>query len=115
MLVLYPLLAAALTLVAVALRRRRDLGSGLLPDRPGPAHGSPRLRDAVALAWRNQSTALLGWTVGIAGMGVLMGSIVPDIGSMLDSADARAVIEAMGGSAACRTPWSSRWRRSSRW
>ena len=96
-LVLYPLLAAALTAAAVALRRRRDLGSGLLPDRPGPAHGSPRLRDAVALAWRNQSTALLGWTVGIAGMGVLMGSIVPDIGSMLDSSDARAVIEAMGG------------------
>jgi ABC-2 type transport system permease protein len=96
-LLLHPLLAAGLVLVALALRRHRDLGAGLLPDRPGPAHGSPRLRDAVALAWRNQSTALLGWTVGIAGMGVLLGSVVPSMGSMLESSDARAVIEAMGG------------------
>jgi ABC-2 type transport system permease protein len=96
-LALYPLLAGVLTAVAVALRRRRDLGAGLLADRPGPAHGSPRLRDAVALAWRNQATALAGWTVGIAAIGVLMGSIVPSIGSMLDSAGARAVVEAMGG------------------
>ena len=42
-------LAAVLVAVAVALRRRRDLGSGLLPERPGPATGSPRLADALAL------------------------------------------------------------------
>ena len=47
--------------------------------------------------WRQQSTALVGWTVGIAVMGVLMGSIIPSIGSMLDSDEARQVIEAMGG------------------
>ena len=96
-LALYPLLAGALAVVALALRRHRDLGAGLLPDRPGPASGSPRLRDAVALAWRNHQTALIGWSLGIAVMGVLMGSIIPSIGSMLDSDDARAVIEAMGG------------------
>lgn len=96
-LALYPLLAVALAAVAFGLRRRRDLGAGLLPDRPGPASGSPRLRDAVALAWRNQQTALIGWTFGIAVMGVLMGSIIPNIGSMLDSDNARSVIEAMGG------------------
>jgi ABC-2 type transport system permease protein len=97
LLVGYPLLAAALTGVALALRRRRDLGAGVVPERPGPAEGSPRLRDAAALVWRQQSTALVGWTVGIAVMGVLMGSIIPSIGSMLDSDEARQVIEAMGG------------------
>lgn len=93
----YPLLAVGLAGPALALRRRRDLGAGVLPDRPGPASGSPRLRDAVVLAWRNQQTPLVGWTIGIAVMGVLMGSIVPSIGSLLDSDGARAVIEAIGG------------------
>ncbi|PUA79972.1 ABC transporter permease [Nocardioides currus] len=96
-LLLHPLLAGVLVAVALGLRRRRDLGAGLLPDRPGPATGSPRLRDAVTLAWRTQRTAVVGWTVGIGVMGVLMGSIIPSIGSMLDSDGARAVIEAMGG------------------
>ncbi len=93
----YPLLAGALTVVALGLRRRRDLGAGLLPDRPGPAVGSPRLRDAVALVVRQQGTALVGWTVGIAVVGALMGSIVPSIGDLLDTDRTRSVVEAMGG------------------
>ena len=93
----YPLLAALLTGGAVALRRRRDLGAGVVPDRPGPAEGSPRLRDVAALVWREQAPALVGWTAGIAVVGVLMGSIIPSIGSMLGSGQARRVIEAMGG------------------
>lgn len=93
----YPLLAVVLVAGAVALRRRRDLGAGVLPDRPGPAEGSPRLRDAAALVWRQQGTALVGWTVGAAVLGVLMGSIVPTIGDMLDTDATRGVVEAMGG------------------
>jgi ABC-2 type transport system permease protein len=93
----YPLLAVALTGVALGLRRRRDLGAGVVPDRPGPAAGSPRLHDVAALVWREQSTALVGWTIGVAVIGVLMGSIIPSIGSMLGTGDAREVIEAVGG------------------
>lgn len=93
----YPLLAAALTTAGLALRRRRDLGSGVLPDRPGPAVGSPRLRDAYALVWRQQGTALVGWTLGIGVVGVLMGSIVPNVGDLLDTDTTRPVIEALGG------------------
>lgn len=96
----YPLLAVVLTAVALALRQHRDLGAGVLPDRPGPAEGSPRLRDAAALVWRQQAAALAGWTVGIAVIGVLMGSIVPTVGSMLGTGQARDVIEAMGGEGA---------------
>ena len=97
LLVAYPALAAALTAGAIALRRRRDLGAGVLPDRAGAAEGSPRLRDALALVWRQQGTALLGWTVGIGVMGILMGSIVPSIGDLLDTDTTRPIIEAMGG------------------
>ena len=51
-LLLYVGLAAALVGRRPALRARRDLGSGLLPARPGRRMGSPRLADALALAWR---------------------------------------------------------------
>ncbi len=92
-------LASALTLVVAAqtLRSRRDLGSGLFPARPGPAHGSPRLRDALGLAWRVQQPALLGWSVGVVAMGLVMGAIAPGVGDLLDTDSGRELVESMGG------------------
>ncbi|WP_207210381.1 ABC transporter permease [Nocardioides zhouii] len=97
LLVGYPVLALVLTAAGLALRRRRDLGAGVLPDRPGPARGAPRLGDALALVWRQQRTGLAGWTVGIGAIGIAMGSIVPGIGDLLDTDRTRPIIEAMGG------------------
>ena len=90
-------LAALLVAVAVALRRRRDLGSGLLPERPGPATGSPRLADALALNVRVHATSLAVWTVGCAVMGALLAAVVPNMGSMLESAGARDLFDRLGG------------------
>jgi ABC-2 type transport system permease protein len=90
-------LSVALVSAAVVLRRRRDLGSGLLPERPGPATGSPRLADALALNLRVHTTSLAVWTVACAAMGALMGAIIPTIGSMLDSAGVREMFERLGG------------------
>jgi ABC-2 type transport system permease protein len=90
-------LAAGLVALAVLLRRSRDLMSGLVPERPGPATGSPRLADALALNVKVHSASLAVWTVACAVMGVLMGAIVPNIGSMLDSAGAREMFERLGG------------------
>jgi ABC-2 type transport system permease protein len=90
-------LAAALVSAAVVVRGRRDLGSGLLPERAGPATGSPRLSDALALTLRVHTTSLAVWTVACAAMGVLMAAIVPSIGSMLDSAGARELVQRLGG------------------
>jgi ABC-2 type transport system permease protein len=89
--------AAALVGVALVLRQRRDLGSGLVPERPGPATGSPRLADALALNLRVHTPSLVVWTVACAVMGALMAAIVPNIGSMLDSAGVREVFERLGG------------------
>jgi ABC-2 type transport system permease protein len=83
--------------VAVVLQRGRDLGSGLLPERPGPSTGSPRLADALALNLKLHTTSLAVWTVACAVMGALMAAIVPNIGSMLDSAGAREMFERLGG------------------
>ncbi len=53
-------LALALAVAALVLRARRDLGAGLLADRPGPATGSPRLADALALNLEVHATSLGG-------------------------------------------------------
>jgi ABC-2 type transport system permease protein len=57
---------AAGTGLAFALAARRDLGAGLLPDRPGRAGASAVLHGPFGLAWRLQRGALLGWAVGYA-------------------------------------------------
>lgn len=96
-LLLYVVLAAGLMLAAQRLRVRRDLGSGLYPARPGPAHGSPRLSDVLALTWRVHSPALLGWTVGVAALGTVMGAIAPGVGDFLDTDAGRELMESIGG------------------
>jgi ABC-2 type transport system permease protein len=93
-------LALALVGAALALRSRRDLGSGLLHDRPGPATGSPRLADALALNVRVHATSLAVWTVACALLGALMAAIVPGVGSILDSDSARRLMERLGGAGA---------------
>jgi ABC-2 type transport system permease protein len=94
---LYVALSAVLVGVAVVLRRRRDLGSGLLPERPGPATGSPRLADALSLNLRLHTPTLVVWTVAVAVMGALMAAIIPNIGSMLEDAGVRDMFERLGG------------------
>ncbi len=90
---------AALLLLAVAqsLRARRDLGAGMVAPRPGPATGSPRLADAVALSMRQHGPMVATWTVAMGVVGVVLGSIAPNIGSMLDSPGAREMMERLGG------------------
>jgi ABC-2 type transport system permease protein len=94
-LALHLVLAVLAVGLAVAVEARRDLGAGVLPDRPGPARGS--LASSTALAWRLQRQALLAWTVGLGLLGFVVGSVVTNLGDLLDTADARAMIEQMGG------------------
>ena len=96
-LLLYVAAFAALGGLAHVLRSRRDLGAGLFPARPGNVHGSPRLADAVALSLRVHGPMLATWTAAVAVMGLVLGSIAPNIGSMLDNPAARAMIERLGG------------------
>lgn len=94
---MYVGLAGTLMVAAQALRVRRDLGAGLFPARPGPAHGSPRLSDVLALTWRVHQPALAGWIVGVAAMGTVLGAIAPGAGDLLDTDAGRRLIESIGG------------------
>lgn len=94
----YPLTAAVLVAVAARLRAGRDLGSGLVAARPGPAVGSPRLADALSLAVKVNATTIVLWSAAAAVLGVLFGMIAPGIGDMMDAIDvAQDVIDRLGG------------------
>src|SRR5260370_522697 len=60
---------AACAVGAGVLATRRDLGAGLLPDRPGPARGSRWRRSPFALAWRRPRGSPLAWILGLAATG----------------------------------------------
>lgn len=89
--------AAAVTAAAVVLFERRDIGSGVLPARPGPAHGA--LGSTLALAWRLQRGSVIGWTTGSFVMGAAYGSIGSDVGDLIgDSQFSQEVFTHGGGS-----------------
>ncbi len=90
--------AAAAAGVGALLSTRRDHGSGLLPTRPGPAAAAPSLRSALALAWRLQRTALLGWAAGFALFGAALGVVASSIGDLVeDSPGVEKFLAELGG------------------
>jgi len=98
------LLHLATTMLPTALAYRllagRDVGAGLIAERPGPATASPMLRGALGLAWRLDRGALLLWTVGLCLYGLLIGSVVHGIGDELGGGTAQDIVEHMGGTGA---------------
>jgi ABC-2 type transport system permease protein len=90
-----------LTAVAFRLLARRDVGAGLIAERPGPGTAAPVLRGAFGLAWRLDRGTLLLWTVGLCLYGLLIGSIVHGISDEVgDSTTVRDIVLRMGGSRA---------------
>lgn len=73
------LAVACLFFVAVALAARRDVGRGMWPERRGAASASPLLLSPFGLIWRLQRGALLGWTVGMVGFGLIFGALSEQI------------------------------------
>ncbi|MPZ68072.1 MAG: ABC transporter permease [Actinobacteria bacterium] len=92
--------AVLLCVAAQALLVRRDQGSGLLADRPGPSTASPRLGSPWGLAWRLQRGVLLAWSVGFVLMGAVVGSVAQDVQDIFEDNEQLAdMIRRMGGAA----------------
>jgi ABC-2 type transport system permease protein len=84
--------------VAVALEARRDVGAGLLPDRPGPATAAPGLASPLALAWRLHRGLLAAWLAGFAVVGVVLGGAASSVGDMVaDNANLEDIFTRLGG------------------
>lgn len=93
-------LALTVTLIVVAYRLldRRDVGAGLVAERPGPVCAAAGLRGATALAWRLDRGSLALWTVGLCLYGLLIGSVTNGIGDEIgNSAVARDMVARLGG------------------
>jgi ABC-2 type transport system permease protein len=90
--------AAALVAAAHALSARRDLGSGIVPPRSGPATASRRLSGALGLAWRLQRGTLLGWTIAFAVVGAALGAVAQGLAELLNSSSRlRMIVATLAG------------------
>jgi ABC-2 type transport system permease protein len=93
-------LFVVLTLLAYLLIGRRDLGTGLLPTRPGPATAAPALLSPLGLAWRLQRGVLLGWAVAVVVVGAVFGGIGDEVRSMTaDNPEMADMLRQLGGGA----------------
>jgi ABC-2 type transport system permease protein len=95
-LLVLPLVATAvLVSIAFLLRRGRDLGAGLLADRPGPAEG--RLSSTWGLALRLQRPSFLAWTAAAVLMGLVLGSVADSVSGFVDTPAMAEFLERLGG------------------
>lgn len=76
-------LALVLAGLAGWLTTRRDIGAGLVAPRPGPAAASARLGTPLGLAVRLQRGSIIGWSAGLALLGVAFGSLGQDVQDMI--------------------------------
>jgi len=71
------------TASALVLSARRDLGRGLLPERPGPARAGALTVHPLGLTWRLQRGSVMGWAVGVFVAGLVYGSVADDVEAMM--------------------------------
>lgn len=98
---LWPLAFLIVSTVVVSmgarhLAARRDLGSGLIPPRPGRPNAAPGLRNPFGVALRLQRGSLVGWGLGVLVMAVAYGSIAPTIDEFIGHNKALADMFAAG-------------------
>ena len=98
-LLLHVAATAVLVVLAYRLLARRDVGAGLLAERPGAPRAGRTLRGVATLAWRLDRGSLVLWTVGLSLYGLLVGSVANGVGDEIGSSrSARDVIARLGGS-----------------
>jgi ABC-2 type transport system permease protein len=92
-------LLVVLLVVVAALLTRRDLGAGVLATGLGPAVAPAWLRSPLALAWRLQRGALVGWSAGAAVAGLSFGVIAQDMAQFAaEDPETAKVLATLGGS-----------------
>ncbi len=96
----FPLLFAAVGAgLGYLLRSRRDFGAGVLADRLGRERAPSWLGTPLALAYRLQRGALLGWSVAIFLTGLLLGAFTDSMADVADSLPPE-MLAVMGGDGA---------------
>ncbi|MDO8148010.1 hypothetical protein Q6350_06155 [Isoptericola sp. b515] len=96
--------AAVLVAAGLVLVGRRDLGSAVVPSRPGPASARWFLTSGPGLALRQHGAALLAWTAGSVLVGALLGVFTDDIADIV-AANPDLTVTVWPGAAADPTSW----------
>jgi ABC-2 type transport system permease protein len=93
------LLGAAVVLCALSLRLEavRDLGAGMLPDRPGPRTASALTRTPFGLTLRLQLGSILGWAAGILVGGLFFGKVATAVSGLLTGHNSASITSAFLG------------------
>lgn len=75
--------AALLCALALLLERRRDVGEGILPDRPGPRSASALTRTPIGLTLRLQRGSIIGWSLGVLVGALFFGTVATAMADLL--------------------------------
>lgn len=93
-------LTTVLVVLAYGLLARRDLGAGLIAERPGAPRAGAGLRGVTTLAWHLNRGSLLLWTVGLCLYGLLIGSVVNGVGDEIGASQSAVdIVARLGGTA----------------
>ena len=99
---LWPFALSAVALIAtvgtaIALAVRRDVGAGLIEQRPGPPTARASLATPFGFAWRIQRSTLVWWTLGSAFLGGIYGSVISAIDDFIEENESMLdMLESMG-------------------
>ena len=80
--------AAGVIAIAVAINRHRDVGFGIISDRPGPAEAPRSLRNPLGLAFRLQRASLYWWAISLLALGLLYGGIAQEASTLYEEIEA---------------------------
>lgn len=98
-------LGAGLVWGAVALSNRRDFGAGVVAPRPGPARAAPSLSRPLGLALRLSRGTIVWWSISVAALGLVYGSLAQSIDDFVSDSEALAEMVAGFGGADLTTSY----------
>lgn len=73
--------------LAYFLLVRRDVGSGILPEKRGPATAPKRLLSVMGLSWRLQKGTFIGWAIFFIVFGFIFGGMVSEFEGFITGSD----------------------------
>ncbi len=97
-LVLPAAFTGVLFLGVFVLINRRDVGGGILPQKPGPATASNTLSNPIGFVLRQQQGSIIGWILGVTVIGVSFGTLIGEVETFIaDNPQLGEFLESTGG------------------
>jgi ABC-2 type transport system permease protein len=76
-------IAVVFTIIAYRLNFSRDIDQGIIPAKPGRAHGSALMRSSSGLAFRLLKVSLIVWIIGMFMLGASYASILGEVDTFI--------------------------------